>query len=229
MWKQAVRTIIFLQIIFLAGVTSSFAQKKFEGTVDLKYDGSRSSNEIRYYAKADMARIEMGNNAGEQNSKPRMGTIIVKNHEMFILMPSRKAYIEKPLNLKEKMKEMDKKGGDLTKTGNSKKILGYNADQWMLKNEKGEVEIWSTSDLGSIELMQGIGSTSAPAWLEKLNGKEFFPLLVIQRDAQGKEINRLEVTNVDKKTVDPKYFEIPSDYKKADTGGNIQERGRTGQ
>lgn len=213
---------LFLQVLFAAVLSGgSLAQKNFEGIVELNYSGDRGDNTIKYYTKNGMVRLEMGNNAKIDEKSPKTGTILLKNNTLYILMPERKAYIEKPLNIKDQLEKLGKKSNvekGLKKTGEQKDILGYKADQWTLKNEKGEVEVWSTTELGNIlQGLSGINREKMPQWLKDIAAQDFFPLLLIQHNTDGKEINRLEVKNIDKKNLEESLFEVPGDYKKAET------------
>ncbi|HEX2867189.1 MAG TPA: DUF4412 domain-containing protein [Ignavibacteriales bacterium] len=214
-------------IMLVSGMNSLFAQdEKFEGTAEMTLKGKKSDNDVKYYAKNNMARVEMGENAGKETNMPLQGTIIFKNDEMFILMPSRKTYVEKPLNITNKLNELSRREdleSKISRTGQQKDILGHKTDQWIMKTNSGEIELWNTHDLGNILFFQNTGAGSYPKWFQELTAGGFFPLLVIQRDLNGNEVNRLEVKNVKKETVDNKYFEIPSDYKRTEgrqrTGG----------
>lgn len=215
-------------IMLASGMNCLFAQdEKFEGTAEMTLKGKKSDNDVKYYAKNNMARVEMGENAGKETRMPLQGTIIFKNDKMFILMPSRKTYVEKSLNIKNKLNELSRREDldrNISRTGQQKDILGHKADQWIIKTNSGEIELWNTHELGNILFFQNTSAESYPKWFQEVTAGGFFPLLVIQRDLNGNEINRLEVKNVKKESVDNKYFEIPSDFKR--TAGS-QRTGRT--
>lgn len=221
--KVMKRAMILLFAIMLltysGGLNSLMAQdEKFEGTVEMTLKGKKSDKDIRYYAKGDMAMVEMGENADKQTSFPLQGTVIFKDNKMFILMPARKTYLEKDLNLTNMLNELSRREnleGRITRTGEQKEILGHKADQWTVKTNSGEIELWNTNELGSLLFFQN-NAGSYPEWFEKVTSGGFFPLLVIQKDLNGDEVNRLEVKDVKKEPVDGKYFEIPSDYKRTE-------------
>lgn len=216
-------------ILFLVSI-SSFAQKSFEGEVDLKYTGERGDNTIKYFTKDGMVRLEMGENAKADSKAPKMGTIIVKDKNLFMLMPEKKMYIEKPLDLNAQVKKLEKRndiGKNLKKTGKEEDILGYKAEQWTITDNKGEVEVWSTNELGNftqLQALSGMNRQNMPEWLQELMSSGFFPLLVVQHGKDGKELNRLEATNIDKKSLDNTIFEVPADYQKIDMQkGNMRD------
>lgn len=229
--------IIALQLIVMLIISAgAFAQKSFEGIADIKYTGDRGDNTIKYFTKSGMIRIEMGENAKVDNRSPKTGTLIVKDKKLFMLMPERKTYVERPLDISSHLKKFEKKdnpGQNLTKTGQTKDILGHKAEQWTMKNDKGEVEVWSTNELGNFAMVKelgGLGSQDMPQWQQELLSKGFFPLLVIQHGTDGKEINRLEVTNIDKKTLDNSLFEVPAGYQRLDMQhGNMHNDSNKGK
>lgn len=207
-------------LLITAGVSTLFAQdESFEGTVEMTLKGRKSDSDVKYYAKGNMARVEMGENAGKQTSLPLQGTVIFKNGKMFLLMPSRKSYVEKDLNISNKLNELSRReniDSRITKTSDEKEILGHKAAKWMVKTNSGEIELWSTQELGNFLFFLNDEPGSYPGWFQKMTSGGFFPLLVIQKDLNGDEVNRLEVKDVKKEPVDSKYFEIPADYKKTE-------------
>lgn len=207
-------------LLLTAGVSVLYAQNEnFEGTVDITLKGKKSDSDVKYYAKGNMARVEMGENAGRQTSLPLQGTVIFKNDKMFLLMPSRKTYVEKDLNIANKLNELSRRediDSRIMRTPDEKEILGHKATRWTVKTNSGEIELWSTQELGNFLFFLNDESASYPEWLKKLTSGGFFPLLVIQHDLNGDEVNRLEVKDVKKEPVDSKYFEIPADYKRTE-------------
>lgn len=217
--------VFYLFLFLLLSFSALVAQKNFEGAVDLKLTGDKGDNSVTYYTKGNMVKIEMGKNATIDDKSQKAGTIIVKNKTLFVLMPEEKTYFERPLNLKEQVKKIEKKNEinkKLIKTGQTKDILGYKAEQWTLKDKKGELEIWSTNQLGNFVSLEDLGdlnSNSIPEWLKEPLSNGFFPLLVIQHSLDGKEINKFEVTNVERKSLNSDLFAIPPDYKKMSRAG----------
>jgi hypothetical protein len=64
-----------------------------------------------------------------------------------------------------------------------------------------------------------LNNNNIPEWLKEPLSNGFFPLLVIQHSYDGKEINKIEVTNIDRKSLNSDLFDIPSDYKKMSRSG----------
>lgn len=224
MKKIAMFLLTLSLFMLISGINSLFAQDRFEGTVEIKLSGKKSDNDVKYYAKGNMARVEMGENAEKQTSLPLQGTVIFKNDRMFILMPERKTYLEKPLNISEKLNELSRRenlDGKVTRTGEQKDIQDHKAEQWLIKTRSGEIELWSTKELGNFLFFQDTKG-NYPKWFENMTSGGFFPLLVIQKDINGDEVNRLEVTDIKKESVDDNYFQIPAGYKK--TEGRQQNR-----
>ena len=101
------------------------------------------------------------------------------------------------------------------RTGKTKSILGYECEQWIIKEDTDdeEVEAWVTDKLGNFMLMKNpMGGGETPNWGSSLKGKGFFPMLVITKDEDGEETSRLEVIGVDQKELNNNLFSAPSDF-----------------
>lgn len=211
---------VFFQLILIAfSAFTAFAQQSFEGEVDLKYTGRQGDNTIRYFTRDGNVRIELGEKARMAGRSMTAGPIILKQNQLLVLLPEKKMYIERTIDLKGKANEFGRKNDiskNLKKTGDTRDILGYKAEQWILKDNNTDIEIWSTGELGNIALFQGLGGITQadmPDWQKELLSSGFFPMLLIQKDRDGREINRLEVTAVNKKELSAGLFEVPSGYR----------------
>jgi hypothetical protein len=63
-------------------------------------------------------------------------------------------------------------------------------------------------DMGS---MKGGGGSLG----KELREKKLFPLRSVEYDTAGKELSRMQVTKVEKKSIDDSAFAIPKDFTKA--------------
>jgi hypothetical protein len=110
-------------------------------------------------------------------------------------------------------------GGDgrLTRTGKIKSVIGYRTEQMFHDGADENTEIWGTTGLG---VFVGLHPTSsmfgrsggAPPWVRVLSEQGIFPLIVIRKDKSGKEVGRLEATDIERKTLPDTLFEIPRWY-----------------
>src|SRR5690606_6617797 len=101
------------------------------------------------------------------------------------------------------------------KTGKTKTILGYECEQWVMKDDDGNtVEIWSAKGLGNFTGMMGKsplmgGGMSMPDMSEIMKAENFFPLSVTVKNRNGKESFKMEAKSVEKKTLDMALFNVP--------------------
>src|SRR4029077_16168665 len=90
------------------------------------------------------------------------------------------------------------------KTGKTDTVAGYTCDVWKVtETNGGKVDLCVAQ---GIEFPRMMGLESA-AWMGELGGS--FPLRAVTTDASGKEKGRMEVTKIDKKSIDDAQFTIP--------------------
>lgn len=204
--------------IFLISVSASFAQNSFEGKIKFKITHDGDEMFLDYFIKGDNMRMEMNEN--------KEAVFIKTTDKSLILMPEEKSYMDLNNSIFSKMPGMmgmnkednnDKeKEFDINKyrTGKTMTILGYNCEQWIIKDDEddGDVEAWVTDELGNFMLLKSpMGSGFSPEWSSSVNNRGFFPMLVISRE-DGEEISRFEAKEVDKKNLDDNLFSPPSDF-----------------
>jgi len=215
LFNKNIRFILIGLLIISANILT--AQNNFEGKVKIKISANGQNINMNYVVKDKNLKMELGN--GEET-----GSFIMKGKKYLVLMPAQRMYMEidsKMLkNLPGMNIESDKndsgKNFDINKfrTGKTKKILGYNCEQWIIDNEKGKVEAWVTSELGNFMTMDGpMGGGYSPAWSSYLKNNGFFPMLVISTTKNG-ETSKFEVTDVNRTSLNDSEFAPPSDYKK---------------
>lgn len=194
----------------------------FEGTVNFKTTDSRKrSSEMLYSVKDSRLRIDM--KAGKEGGYTVMD---MPKMEMIMVMTEQRMYMT--MSLKDVAEKTAKEVADdvtFEKTNETEKILGYTATKY-ISTYKGEAtDMWLAEGLGAF-MMPGSnpmaggrgGSTAAKSWEKALQGKNLFPLRIVNKDKKGKETNRMEVTAIDKKKLDEALFTVPEGYTKFDMG-----------
>jgi len=102
----------------------------------------------------------------------------------------------------------------IDKTGKHETIAGIDCENWIAKEPSGKrSEVCIAQGIAFFD-MAGVKSGSSSALGKELRDKKLFPLRSVEYDASGKETSRMEVTKVEKKTLDDVQFSIPADYKK---------------
>lgn len=144
-------------------------------------------------------------------------TMLIHERQMYMVQP-----MPKPPAATGKE---ESNGSDVTieKTGEHEKILGYDATKYIAKSKDATTELWMTDQLGTFMGFGGGGGNpfgggrpqktpALEAWQDAFRGKEMFPLRVISSSSDGKRSMKMEVTAIDKATLDDSAFTAPSDY-----------------
>lgn len=218
------------------GLFSFAAAQSFEGVIEMQMKGPNQDSPmpVKYFVKGGLVRMEMQSPRGE------MATIHdTKNKKMIMLMPQMQSYMERTMDVPAQGQPSgDAKKSEITKTGKTEKILGYDCEQFIMKGEKGDTEMWAAKGLGTF-MRPGMsgpggrmggpgGGPSGPggmrggmgggqklaAWEEEFRTKGFFPMRVVSHGADGKEESRMEATKIEKKELDAALFKVPEGWQK---------------
>lgn len=187
----------------------------FEGTIEFTRKTSIDTTQYNYHVKGHMVRIE------ELNSNGQIAGIMIvntKENKSKSLSPDRKLYmeLESPNTKFITINDSEVKKGKGTKT-----IAGYKCDEWTVSNKEQNTAITYYVARENFDFFEGLlialnrKDKFATYYQQLPETKNSFPFLAIEKDlSTGKEKARLEVSKVTKKAIDPKLFEVPSDYKK---------------
>jgi hypothetical protein len=214
------------------GLFSFAAAQSFEGIIEMqvKSPNQETTMPMKYFVKGDFIRMEMQSPRGE------MAMIMdSKNKKTIMLMPQMQSYMERNIDAPT---QGDAKKSEITKTGKMEKILGYDCDQFIMKGEKGETEMWAAKGLGTFTRLgmggpggrmggpgggpggmrggMGGGGQTPAAWEEEFRTKGLFPMRVVSLGTDGKEESRMEVTKIEKKALDAALFKAPEGWQKMD-------------
>ena len=132
---KLLNTTLALILFLLAG--TAFAQEAFEGKVifDVEEDGQQQV--MDYYAKDKKFRMEIPDKGG---------TILFDSNKlkMYVIMDEQKMYMES------QMMPLSMGGaGSVSKTGETKNILGYDCEKFLFEQEDLKGETWMTKELGA--------------------------------------------------------------------------------
>jgi hypothetical protein len=102
----------------------------------------------------------------------------------------------------------------IDKSGKHETIAGIDCENWTAKDPSGKrSEVCIAQGIAFFD-MTSVKSGSPSALGKELREKKLFPLRSVEYDASGKETSRMEVTKVEKTSIDDSQFSIPKDYKK---------------
>ena len=211
---------------------------KFEGTITAKMmPGSERPMEVHYAIKGPRMRVEtllaQGGSA--------MGVVLMdlSAGTQTMLMPQTKTYMSMNQD-SGKFKEMadaaarmsgQANAGDLykvTTTGQTETVAGYSCQHWLMGSNK-QTDVCLAKGLGQtgsiLDQLKTLGlDEQAKAQIQanpeflKFAENGAFPMKMSQTE-NGQSKTIMEVTNVERKTLDDSLFAVPSDYKKMEIPG----------
>jgi len=206
-----IKTLLFFLGVFLSGLT--FGQ--FEGVISFSKITPVDTTRYIYYVKGNHVRID---EVAKKGSAP-VGSFLVDlgSGYMVSLSPERKLFME------QKVKTPPATVGGkplITKPKEIKNILGTPCKEYTVTNKEEEANITYYVGSNKCEFF--------PKLLKTLNRKDKlslyylllkdigdgFPFLANQRNNEGKDVIRLEVTKFEAKTLEFPMFEIPKGYNK---------------
>jgi hypothetical protein len=202
-------------------IAAAASADEFEGKVHMKITTERGTQEMDYWIKPGLVRMNIGANG-------MLSTMILdfNQRQMTMLMPGRNMYMTRPLpNLPQSAPAQQQKNVSFVKTGETTTILGYTCTKYVIQVENGpKVEMWATDKLGAFGgLAQGFSAnrmgSAPPAWAKALAGKEFFPLRVVSETPNGKFT--LDITSIEKTHMDDSDFQPPPGYTEFNIGGML--------
>jgi hypothetical protein len=197
---------ILLIIILFFSVGTHFAQDNFEGKVIFNVEEDGKTQTMDYFAKDKKYRMEMPDKGG---------TIIFDNNKlmMYVLMDKEKMYIES------QMMPLSMSGaGSVTKTGETKTILGHECEKFVFEQEDLSGEAWMTKDLGAFMFFMD-SQQDMPSWQEEIVDAGYFPLHVTQHSKREDKTSVYNVTQVTPMDLSDDLFVVPPTYQKIDMTG----------
>jgi len=106
----------------------------------------------------------------------------------------------------------------IDKTGKNETIAGYSCEDWKVTEPNGEHADVCVAKGISFPAMGRHGG-----WLSSL--EDGFPLRAVSYDSAGKEKSRMEVTKIEKKSIDDAKFQVPAGYATQDMAAMMQGMG----
>lgn len=205
-----------LAVIVAAAPLSAQA---FEGRITFKVSSENgSSREMQYQVKDSKIRIDPPASANPRAA----GTAIVMdpgNQKMLIMMPAQKMYMENSFAQAVSPRAGQQAGAraTITATGKKETVAGYPCEHFVVTEDDGaSVDACIAHGLGSFlqaptgNPMAGAPASSSSDWSTKL-GKDGFPLKVTKGNTTV-----MEVTKIEKMSLDPSLFAPPDGWKKFD-------------
>ena len=208
---------------------TAYAQAPFEGVVTMKMSGAGDAGEITQSYKGGKSRTDVASRGESAAMIMDMAT-----GTMTMLMPPQKMYMVMDLRaMGAAARGLGAgRGGErgqaaagappkITATGRTETVAGYTCE-WYTMGEKDETEVCAAKGLGFFAFgqspmsrggasMGALAGLGANAQLVNAFKDGFFPLKLATNQG-GKKQTVMEVTKVEKKTLDASLFSPPSDY-----------------
>jgi len=199
---KKVYTPLLILVFLFAG--NSFAQKAFEGKVIFNVEANGEKQDMQCYAKDKKFRMEV----------PDQGAYIIfdsKASKMYIVMDDQKMYMESAID----QSNTDASEGSISKTGETKKILGYDCEKFLFDQDGSKGESWMTKELGAFMFVTESQQEMAD-WQKEILNEGYFPLQVTEYDNNGNVESTFNVTEVTPKELSSDMFSVPASYQKLD-------------
>ena len=196
--------IVVIILFFFVG--ANFAQDTFEGKVQFNVEENGKTLVMDYYAKDKKYRME---------NPDKGGTIIFDSNKlmMYVMMDKEKMYIES------QMMPLSMSGaGSVTKTGETKTILGHECEKFVFEQEDLTGESWMTKDLGAFMFFME-SQQDMPGWQQEIVDAGYFPLQVTQHSKRENKTSVYNVTQVTPMELSDDLFVVPPTYEKLDMTG----------
>ena len=199
---KATKLIYALSLLLLTGI--AYSQSSFEGKVvfDLKEDGQQQT--LNYFVKDKRFRMDMPEKGGSILFDSRA-------FKMYVIMDEQKMYMETSMM----PMSTGTGGGSISKTGETKNILGYECEKFLFTQKDMKGEAWMTKELGAFMFFME-SQKEMPSWQSEVLDAGYFPLHVTQHDARRNVTSVYDVKEVTPMELSDDLFEVPSSYKKID-------------
>jgi hypothetical protein len=178
----------------------------FEGAITMHTTSAKGPPaDIVVEAKGDKLRF---------NSDAGYGLYDPSANKVTMVMDAQKAYMDLDFaRIGAPQANTTSDNGTIDKTGKHEKVAGIDCEDWTVKNPSGkrsEVCIAQGIAFFDLESLKGGGTALG----KELRDKKLFPMRSVEYDASGTETSHMEVTKVEKKSIDDGRFVVPPDYKK---------------
>jgi hypothetical protein len=197
------------------------AQDKFEGEIKMKItseDEQKQPTDLSFLIKEGITKIITAKEEGKVyviiNQIDKKIDIIMNKNNMYMELPMDSTRLKSGLDTARinRIKE------SITKTGNKKTILGYECEEFLIKDDERIINMWVTK---AIIPFMGFGNPRGKGSfnnkIEELTSNfQGFPMELTVTLEDGTVKEKMEVTSIERKTLDKSEFEIPAGYKKLD-------------
>lgn len=202
--------------LFIAGIALSItASAQFEGSIEFKMETKKDTTTNIYYTKGDHVKLDQ---LGKKTGKVEGSFVFdMTNKQIKFVNPARKVWGEH----KSETPPVIKGTCEVTKTKNTKTILGKKCTEYIVKNteENTIITYWITVDkfdffVPVVKMWNRKDKQSIYFNQIKDLPKGAMPMASYENTLDGKPVSKLEVLKIEKKTLELTQVSVPADYKK---------------
>jgi hypothetical protein len=186
----------------------------FEGDVTMHTTSSHGPpQDLTFHVKGQKLRVDVPEQRGEQAH----AIFDQSTNKILVVMDTQKMYMELDPSAAQAHAAAAHAPATVTETGKHETVAGTDCEDWDIVEASGKrASVCIAKGLAFFDFGGGMrpgGGESASAWMDELRAKKAFPLKAVETDATGKEISRMEVTKIEKKSLDDSLFTVPAGYR----------------
>jgi hypothetical protein len=182
----------------------------FEGVIEMHMTSPRSTEDVTFTTKGGKMRFD----PPARNGQTTHVIFDPKANKSIVLIDAQKMYMEMdtptpppggvptaPL------------GAAIVKSGKHETVAGTDCEDWTSDAGGKHAALCVASGINFFDFnSMRPGGGEGMSWVEGLKNQGYFPLRAVETDASGKEVSRMEVTKIEKKSVDDSLFVVPAGY-----------------
>jgi hypothetical protein len=183
----------------------------FEGDIAMHVTTPRGAEDVTFVTKGGKLRVD----APAHNGEVAHIVFDPQANKTLVILDAQKMYMEmdKPA-VGQAAAHAAQPAPQIVKTGKHETIAGTDCEDWNTTEANGKkVALCVAQGIGFFDFASmGPGGAAPSAWADELRTQQYFPLRAVDTDAGGKETSRMEVTKIEKKSVDDSLFAAPAGY-----------------
>jgi hypothetical protein len=197
--------------------------RRFQGKLALRLTDSNGAQEqLRFLSLGNTARLQLDPLAGPRApaNHARHVDVLFWGEQLSLLDHEQRTARTLPLRQIRPTEEAETPV-DITKSGDRSTIQGVVCEAVSLQQGPVHVDACVGGLPGEFDVdkFEAATSVDVPPWAEQLLKQDLLPLRATARDAQGRELYRLELTEYSAGPVDRELLSVPADYRQIAANG----------
>jgi hypothetical protein len=212
--------------------------KNLGGTSESESDNTPKTVITKFYFAPTAVRFEQDK---ENSDMGGVSILRMDTKKIIVVTEKNKSYMELDFDFMKsmmaKMKEMGMKKEEtkksksvVKKTGETKNILGYTCEKWLITDDESSSEAWVTHKFSNFFTIFGeLGNSFMSGGddegvFKEFSAKNSFPLMAKELSKDGKVLNEWEVIKIEKGKQPTALFQVPEGYQKMDLNQMMQQK-----